>query len=70
MIARALLKTDYHGRELARVNLRGKGIVDCDTKLARLASTLRADYWEIQYNLHYENAQTLTCGNKQLTLRG
>lgn len=50
MRARALLKTDYYGREIMRVNLAGNGIVDCDTKVAKLAAELHADYWEIQYH--------------------
>lgn len=50
MMARALLKQSYYGPEVMRVNLLGKGVVDCDRKVAALASELKADYWEIQYH--------------------
>jgi hypothetical protein len=59
MLARAILKQSYFGPEIIRVNLRGKGIIDCDTKIAMLAAQIKADYWEIQYNLQYDDAATL-----------
>jgi hypothetical protein len=69
MKARALLKTEHYGTEIMRVNLQGRGVVDCDTKLAMLAAKLNANYWEIQYDREYEDAARLVVHRNQISVR-
>lgn len=68
MKARAILKESYYGKTLASVNLQGKGIIDCDRKVADYATELKADYWEIQYNCHFDNAQKLVSGKNGIRI--
>ena len=64
MKARAIYKENYFGKTLARVNLEGKGVIDCDKKVSDYATHLNSDYWEIQYNCHFDNVKTLIVGKK------
>ena len=68
MRARAILKTEYYGKTIAKVNLLGKGRIDCDRKVAILAQVLSADYWEVQYDCHWFDAQVLVSSVKGIKL--
>lgn len=69
MKARALFKQSYYGPEIIRVNLRGRGIIDCDTKVAMLAAQIKANYWEIQYSVQYDDAATLVGQGSRVYVR-
>lgn len=68
MKAKAILKTNYYGKTLAKINLQGKGIADCDKKVSRMAQVVNANYWEVQYDCHWFYAQTLVIGSKGIKL--
>jgi len=53
MKARAILKDSYYGHTLIRVNLRGRGTDDCESKVSQLAALYNANYWEVEFRKEF-----------------